>query len=533
MIDYTPDNTGNILQKYDAGVMQYGTDGAPPNAVSRIDSSEFDMLPQHIAYTPFNKVAEIAETNGDKKVSVEYGSDFQRKRVTGNGGHLETIYIGKGFERHTMGQNANFNNPDGVYDISYIYGKDGLLAFYLIKTDTAENDPIIGQMYYVHKDHLGSPVAITDENAEVLARYSYDAWGRARNPYDLTYSDIQEEFAVFNRGYTGHEHIKDFDLINMNGRVYDPITARFLSPDNYIQMSSNSQNLNRYSYCLNNPLIHTDPDGEWVHLVIGGLIGGIANLIANTDNIENFWDGVYYFNIGGLAGSLAAGVGMGVSSYLATGSFTAGFLGTSTYLATGAFAGATAGFAAGATSGFVLGAGNAIIQEESFGSALNQGLHDAYIGAAFGAFTGAAFGAFDAWSNDLHPITGADKQNVVIRIDKYGNAKITGSENYENMFPTTKEHYRTYINDNPNIVAHADGSYSLTVPKKVNAVTGLKVQNNIYTDGRMVENSFVFFPTDRVEYVTFHGWRYHSTPTTTSRFPFNSLFHRRKVEWRW
>jgi hypothetical protein len=47
----------------------------------------------------------------------------------------------------------------------------------------------------------------------------------------------------------------------MNGRVYDPITGRFLSPDNVVQAPDNTQSFNRYSYCLNNPLKYTDPTG--------------------------------------------------------------------------------------------------------------------------------------------------------------------------------------------------------------------------------------------------------------------------------
>lgn len=47
----------------------------------------------------------------------------------------------------------------------------------------------------------------------------------------------------------------------MNGRVYDPIVGRFLSPDNYVQAPDNTQSFNRYSYVLNNPLKYTDPTG--------------------------------------------------------------------------------------------------------------------------------------------------------------------------------------------------------------------------------------------------------------------------------
>ncbi len=61
---------------------------------------------------------------------------------------------------------------------------------------------------------------------------------------------IQADFYKFcNKTYTG------------NGRMYDPALGRFLSPDPFMQDPSNTQNFNRYSYCLNNPLKFTDPSG--------------------------------------------------------------------------------------------------------------------------------------------------------------------------------------------------------------------------------------------------------------------------------
>ena len=69
---------------------------------------------------------------------------------------------------------------------------------------------------------------------------------------------------TFDRGYTLHEHYDDFDLINMNGRLYDPVLGRMLSPDIAIQDDYNAQAYNRYSYCFNNPLRFTDPSGYFV-----------------------------------------------------------------------------------------------------------------------------------------------------------------------------------------------------------------------------------------------------------------------------
>jgi RHS repeat-associated protein len=80
------------------------------------------------------------------------------------------------------------------------------------------------------------------------------------------------------RGFTGHEHLDALGLINMNGRMYDPDLSMFLSPDPFIQAPDMTQNFNRYSYALNNPLMYTDPDGEFFWTIING----IKDLFVNT-----------------------------------------------------------------------------------------------------------------------------------------------------------------------------------------------------------------------------------------------------------
>jgi len=69
----------------------------------------------------------------------------------------------------------------------------------------------------------------------------------------------------------------------MNGRVYDPLMAMFLSPDNFVQSPDLTQNLNRYTYCLNNPLKYFDPGGmtyyklegnEWIAFEYNPFSGG-------------------------------------------------------------------------------------------------------------------------------------------------------------------------------------------------------------------------------------------------------------------
>jgi RHS repeat-associated protein len=92
--------------------------------------------------------------------------------------------------------------------------------------------------------------------------YKFDAWVRRRNPADRTHNNIPTKFFL-DRRFTRHEHIDQLALINMNGRVYDPILAMFLSPDNFVQARDLMQAFNWYSYCLNNLLKFTDPGVEW------------------------------------------------------------------------------------------------------------------------------------------------------------------------------------------------------------------------------------------------------------------------------
>ena len=101
--------------------------------------------------------------------------------------------------------------------------------------------------------------AFTGQTTE---RQSFDPWGERRasdtDPFRASAQD-------YDRGYSGHEQLDDSGLIHMNGRIYDPELGRMLSPDPVVQMPTYSQNFNRYSYVMNNPLNMTDPTGfSWL-----------------------------------------------------------------------------------------------------------------------------------------------------------------------------------------------------------------------------------------------------------------------------
>ena len=110
-----------------------------------------------------------------------------------------------------------------------------------------------GSYKFLHKDYLGSILAISDDEGNLVEETHFDAWGR------LAAGSIN----LLGRGYTSHEHFDNIGIIHMNGRLYDPLLRRFLNADENIQDPYNTQNYNKYSYVLNNPMMYNDPSGEF------------------------------------------------------------------------------------------------------------------------------------------------------------------------------------------------------------------------------------------------------------------------------
>ena len=186
--------------------------------------------------------------DGTKKMDFTYdysGSRNTMKYYEGSTLKRSKIYCGM-YEKET--------DSYGTKEICYVSTPSGITAFHL-KTNGGSS------VFYQHLDHQGSPLVLSDQGGNKINEQSFDAWGRRRNPNDYSYSNISLS-SIPLRGYTGHEMIDEFTLINMNGRIYDPQLCRFLAPDRFVQAPGNSQSFNRYSYCLNNPLKYVDPSGE-------------------------------------------------------------------------------------------------------------------------------------------------------------------------------------------------------------------------------------------------------------------------------
>ena len=124
------------------------------------------------------------------------------------------------------------------------------------------------EIEYRHFDHLGSSASITDAAGAELVALAHDPHGERRKPdwtRRLSESEIETLAADHgdrtSRGFTGHEHLDRTGLVHMNGRLYDPLLGRFLSPDPIVANPADGQQWNLYSYAGNSPLSYVDPSG--------------------------------------------------------------------------------------------------------------------------------------------------------------------------------------------------------------------------------------------------------------------------------
>ncbi|MFA6922992.1 MAG: RHS repeat-associated core domain-containing protein [Bacteroidales bacterium] len=301
-------NNGNIQNKSDVNEGDYQYDATKVNAVREISSGSGETNSSHqvINYNSFNKIADISISGpvGSNTTSMyfTYGPEETRKKVETklNGNLTKTKYYTVNYEEEkdeATGYRTKWH---------YIMGGDGLAAIYIYNESNST-----GTMYYVLKDHLGSITGLVNDAGTLVEEYSYDAWGRRRNVSDWSYNAVPVPTLV-TRGYTGHEHLDVFGLINMNGRLYDPIVGRMLSPDNFVQDATSTQGFNRYSYCLNNPLKYTDPSGDFVQYIVGGIMGAISGY----QYAESFGKhGKFWYALGGaIIGAASAGIGSGIAS---------------------------------------------------------------------------------------------------------------------------------------------------------------------------------------------------------------------------
>lgn len=291
--DFTYDHFGNLTSNLGITNYDYTADGDLTYRVRSTsrgnyqydDAGRITVGPGYtIDYSLFGKPTSM-DYSGGHSTSIVYGAlqeRVQRTDISDLGQTTQTYYVGKDYELIVSGIESEHRHYMGDWGIHVIEGQSN--KEYNV---------------YVTRDHIGSVVTKTDDldpETPVVKYHANEPWGKRQSEawngtvYERITSSGYYSNGGFNtdtsllkdttygtsRGFTDHEHLDGVGLIHMNGRVYDPIVSRFLTPDPYIQDPTNSQSFNRYSYVWNNPLRYTDPTGEVVFLALPAIVKGGA-----------------------------------------------------------------------------------------------------------------------------------------------------------------------------------------------------------------------------------------------------------------
>ena len=288
----------NRLLTYNGQSVQYDACGNMTKGPLNGGMAEF-------TYDCRNRLVKVKEEDGRTTVYEYDAEDIRTASVTG-GIRTEYITDREAVYSQVLVKTSYGKNVFGVYNeererITYTYGAG------LINERRAG-----GEEYVYHYNHLGSAVAITDGNGEIVFRIVYGTYGelydiRNAGGVSLLTAETAEGCTAAEVGYAlGMEYLYNGQygvstggngLYYMRARYYDQDIKRFINRDILSGNIGNSQSLNRYCYVQGNPVSLTDPFGlcptraevyknralRWLHTALD--VGGF------------FWDGFDVVNV--------------------------------------------------------------------------------------------------------------------------------------------------------------------------------------------------------------------------------------------
>ena len=141
---------------------------------------------------------------------------------------------------------------NGTNHLYYYYDANGSISYN-------------GTRYAFRKNLQGDVIAILDTNSNVVARYTYDAWGNILSITDGDGNAVTSSLHIANVNpirYRGYYYDTETGWYYLNSRYYDPSVKRFINADSLLDTNTEILGYNLFLYCENNPVALTDPSGS-------------------------------------------------------------------------------------------------------------------------------------------------------------------------------------------------------------------------------------------------------------------------------
>ena len=263
---YAYDAGGNILS-----VKEYAyTTGALGTAVKTVnygytDGTWKDLLTSYAGQTiTYDGIGNpLSYRDG---LSMTWRNGRELASLTKNGVTASYLYDESGLrtKKTVGGVVTNYHVIDGR-----LYGEytgSHRLLYMFDEAGTRYSFLYNGSTYYYVFNGQGDVIGITDGTGNMLARYTYDAWGKPLTITDGAGADVSgnaSHIANVNPfRYRGYYYDKESGLYYLQSRYYDPVVGRFINADGLVDNRDiNTQNM--FQYGVNNPINNFDLNGMW------------------------------------------------------------------------------------------------------------------------------------------------------------------------------------------------------------------------------------------------------------------------------
>lgn len=264
MIDLTMSyKAGNQLDKVNAKTPVFDADENMTSLPLSLSNSTMTL-----AYDSRNRLTSAA--------GVTSAYDAENHRISTTNAQGKTNYIVN--PESPLSQVLVMYQP-GPEKTSFIYG-NGLQS--QIKGS---------QTLYYHYDIRGSTVAFTNENGDIVDRFSYLPFGGV---IEHSVGNTETPFL-----YNGRDGVMNDGngLYYMRARFYSPEIRRFVNRDVLLGDVMVTNALNRFAYVNGNPVSLVDPKGKFA-FIVGAILGAGAELTTQLISNGGDFSKVDYYSVG-------------------------------------------------------------------------------------------------------------------------------------------------------------------------------------------------------------------------------------------
>ncbi len=243
-----------------------------------------------------------AAVNANTNISYTYNHNGIRTSKTVNG---TTTYYEVDENNNVVKQYELVNDAE-TNVIEFVYDSSNSPIYFTYNNAT----------YYYEKNLQGDIVAILDSSGNTVVEYTYDIWGKL---VSITGTLADTVGTINPLRYRGYYYDTETQLYYLQSRYYSPELMRFISQDDPVLSNAQGEPIgsNLYVYCLNNPVMNSDPSGNWV-FTLGVSVGAAALLGLNwfaTLLIDSTGDFGVFIGVTLLYGVLKKGISYSLGFY--------------------------------------------------------------------------------------------------------------------------------------------------------------------------------------------------------------------------